>query len=87
MKPPICTICNKRFKPSEKQGLIRFKLSEKDKEFNKKFEEKGFVGHKAGEDWFCETHYKVALKYKHLSLTEAYKQIKKDIQNSYTEKG
>lgn len=78
MKPPICCICHHDFRHSiQEGGLVSFKLSEKDKEYNQRFKEKGFVGHKAGTAWFCKDHYKLAKKYQNLTLSEAKLKIKK----------
>jgi len=77
MRPPICAVCGKNFSHSiSKGGLVLFTLSESDKEFNKRFEEPGFVGHEAGMDWFCSKHIKLAKKYKHVTLSEALAIIK-----------
>jgi hypothetical protein len=74
MKPPICSICYKRF--LKDGGLIYFKQTAEDIEFNKQFEKKGFTGHPSNAFWFCEFHYSNALKYKHLTKTEAFELMK-----------
>jgi hypothetical protein len=66
MKPPICHICGNRF--FEGGGLIRFKETEEDIEFNKRFEQKGFIGHPSNVFWFCKDH---------LTKIEAFKILKK----------
>ena len=77
MKPPICKICHRDFRESISEGgLVRFKLTQADIEFNKRFEQPGFVGHKAGEHWFCKKHYKSAKENQHLTFAEAKKHIK-----------
>ena len=79
MRPPICAICDKDFRAKEKEGGgIQFKLSKEDKEHNRKMEEKGFTGHPAGFEWFCNKHLKIAKKYKHLTWSEARILIQKD---------
>ncbi|MBN1186393.1 MAG: hypothetical protein JXB49_29225 [Bacteroidales bacterium] len=79
MRPPICAICEKDFRAKEKQGGgIQFKLSEDDKEHNRRMEEKGFTGHPAGFEWFCIKHIRIARKYKHLTWAEARPLIKNE---------
>jgi len=70
MKPPICHTCGLRF--FDGGGLVRFKETEEDEEFNKRFEQKGFVGHPTNVFWFCKDHIEEALKYQHLTKTEAF---------------
>lgn len=78
MKPPICYICNKDFRNTISEGgLVTFTLSKKDQNYNKRFKEKGFVGHKASTEWFCKEHYKAAKKYSHLTLSQAKQKIQK----------
>ncbi len=80
MRPPICVICHTDFRHSTKKGeMIEFKLSEKDKEYNQRFKQKGFVGHPAGKEWFCGKHIEAARKYQHLTLSEAIERIKNPI--------
>ncbi len=74
MKPPVCCICKKRF--FQEGGLVRFKETEEDKEFNKRFENKGFAGHPPNVFWFCGEHIEEARKYSHLTKIEAFKIIK-----------
>ena len=77
MKPPICEICNRDFRSSVSEGgLVRFKLTDADIEYNKRFEQVGFVGHKAGEFWFCKEHYNKAKKYRDLTFIEAIEKIR-----------
>ncbi|MEM7372923.1 MAG: hypothetical protein AAF587_30155 [Bacteroidota bacterium] len=72
MRPPICAICEKDFRDTPGQGgMVSFKLSESDRENNRQFEKRGFVGHPAGQEWFCATHYPVAQTYRHLTYAEA----------------
>lgn len=70
MRPPICTICNKRFSPASDAGLIHFTESAADKQANERFKQPGFVGHKRGHEWFCAKHYPDALRHKHLTSAE-----------------
>lgn len=74
MKPPICVICHQQFGPGE-GGLLSFRLTAKEAQANKRFEEPGFVGHPEGTEWFCPEHYPQAAKLTHLTLAEAIRQI------------
>jgi len=72
MMPPLCCICHKDF-PANEGKLIYFTEDEHDIQFNKRFEEPGFVGHPSNAFWFCETHYPEAAKIQHLTKQEALK--------------
>lgn len=77
MRPPRCVVCKKGFRGRpEEGGLLSFKLSEKDKSYNERFKQPGFVGHPRGKDWFCGKHYEKAKTYRHLTLSEAIQQLK-----------
>ena len=71
MKPPICIICHKRFNDMKKGGLIYFKETIADKEWKKRVEKEGLIGHPPYAEWFCEDHYQEALKLKEKTKTEA----------------
>ena len=71
MKPPICIICKKRFDDMKKGGLIYFKETRADKEWKKRVEEEGLLGHPPYAEWFCEDHYQEALKLKDKTKVEA----------------
>ena len=71
MRPPICAICDKDFRNSENISGVHFALSKEDVQYNKRFDQEGFVGHPAGFEWFCEDHIKLAEKYSHLTLAQA----------------
>ncbi len=69
MKPPICTVCRKRFDPSRSPlvgggGLVHFAdyrpPSAQDP-----------PGHPAGAEWFCRRHYRVAKSLQDRPLGEA----------------
>jgi len=76
MKPPICTICDKRFDLSEDEcGLIYFDKRQSDIEWQKKMNEKGMVGHPPYARWFCTRHYKKAKQLEHLTVDEAMPEI------------
>ena len=79
MRPPICAICRKDFrKDISSGGSVSFKLSEANKLYNEKFKQRGFVGHRAGLEWFCGAHLVFAKQYSHLTWKEAYLKIKED---------
>ena len=67
MRPPICAICGKR----EKCKLIYFKETKEDKEWYRRAQKEGFVGHPPNAEWFCDEHYPDAAKLAHLTLKEA----------------
>ncbi len=77
MKPPVCAICHNRF--SEKGGLIYFKETDTDKNYNKRFKQNGFVGHPSNAFWFCEKHYKTALQFRELTKEEAFTKIRNSL--------
>jgi len=79
MKPPICSICNERFNPSE-GGLIYFVEDEEDVARNKLLREPGFVGHPSNAFWFCGLHIDVAKKYRNLHKKDALKLIREHFQ-------
>ncbi|GAB5554619.1 MAG: hypothetical protein Sapg2KO_42100 [Saprospiraceae bacterium] len=77
MRPPICAICFARFSPgSTEGGLVYFKLSQEEAEFNQRMKEQRKVGHPAGREWFCEQHVEKAKTFTHLTLKEAIPLIK-----------
>ena len=67
MKPPICTICGRRFAPP-KGGLVTFADYEPLPQ--------GMVGHPKGQVWFCEHHLAAAQKLTDLSTEAALQKIK-----------
>jgi len=74
MKPPICVYCQKDFrKLIGNGGLLTFQLSRSEKEYNKRFNQKEYVGHPKGKAWFCDEHYKLAKSLTHLTLGETLK--------------
>jgi len=76
MRPPICAICDNDFRASmSEEGLVSFKLSDKEIEENKRFEDSKITGHPAGLEWFCKDHYEKAKKLSHLTKREAIKQM------------
>lgn len=77
MRPPQCSVCKaKIIREIEKGGLVSFKLSDKDKQFNERFKQPGFVGHPRGKYWFCKDHLVDAKSLASLSAKEAIHQLK-----------
>ncbi len=76
MKPPICCICHKRLDYPDDGGLIYFKKRQSDREWERKMEEKGMVGHPPYAEWFCGEHYKKAKELKNLTINEAMRILK-----------
>lgn len=75
MRPPICAICHKSF--SNGGGLVQFALTEEEKEYNKRFDQPGFVGHPAGLEWFCDEHLSEAKLRSNMSKTQAINELQK----------
>ncbi|MHA1116125.1 MAG: hypothetical protein K9W45_02750 [Candidatus Heimdallarchaeum aukensis] len=75
MKPPICVICGKRFSPGT-GDIIYFKETEEVKEWNKKMEREGKVGHPINAEWFCNEHLEQASKLRELPIQEAMEKLK-----------
>ena len=77
MRPPICSICDKRLADMNDGGLIYFKKRQSDVEWEKRMEEIGGVGHPPHAEWFCNKHYDSASELKHLPIDEAFKVLKR----------
>ena len=75
MKPPICSVCDKRFGDDE-GGVIYFKKRKEDHDWDKKMEENDLVGHPPYARWFCGDHYGKALENSGLPVDEAMKLIR-----------
>ena len=73
MRPPICRICDKKLAEVNDGGLIYFKKRSSDREWEKRMEEIGGVGHPPYAEWFCKKHYEQANKLKSLSIDDALK--------------
>ncbi len=82
MKPPICTICDKRFPHSDEGGVIYFKKRKSDKKWIKEMERKGAVGHPPYAEWFCGEHYETAKELASLTISEAMQILKEKYPNS-----
>lgn len=77
MMPPECRLCGKDFDPFKKdRGLVYFKRTESDIEWDRKMEQTGMVGHPPYAVWFCKKHYKKAKALENLSRAEAMAQLK-----------
>jgi len=77
MKPTICEICHKRFTPSDKAGVVYFRKSPGDIEWDKRVEEEGIIGHPPYAEWFCEIHHPQAKKMETLTRMEAMNEFRK----------
>jgi len=78
MKPPKCAVCSKKFRIGKKEGaLVAFKLNAEEIVKKEEMEKKGYLGHPVGEVWFCNKHLKLARTYTHLSVIEAFKEIRR----------
>jgi len=78
MRPPICRICDRNMLDDDNGGLIYFKKRRSDIKWDKKMEKIGGVGHPPYAEWFCDKHYKIASKWKHLHIDEAIKHIESE---------
>lgn len=79
MKPPICSICDKKLVDLDEGGLIYFKKRLSDIEWEKKMIEIGGVGHPPYADWFCKKHYEKANKLSHLTIDNALKILSSNV--------
>lgn len=89
MRPPICAVCYKRFSPRKEppSGLIHFKLTEEEKEYNNEMLKLNKKGHPKGKEWFCEEHYLIAKKHQELTRSEALAILRKEFPQNNTKKG
>lgn len=77
MMPPECRICGNDFDPfREDCGLVYFKRTESDIEWDCKMKETGMVGHPPYAVWFCEKHYEMAMTLENLTHGEAIAQLR-----------
>ncbi|MBD3190146.1 MAG: hypothetical protein GF308_05865 [Candidatus Heimdallarchaeota archaeon] len=76
MRPPECAICGKEDFDLDEGGIIYFMKRPSDEEWDKKMEEKGWVGHPPYAEWFCEEHYPAAKKMAHLTIDKALKKLR-----------
>jgi hypothetical protein len=58
MRPTVCAICDVRFESGG--GSVRFVSRPSDREWRRRAEAPGFVGHPPDTEWFCETHIAAA---------------------------
>ncbi|NVM28305.1 MAG: hypothetical protein HWN65_05645 [Candidatus Helarchaeota archaeon] len=75
MKPPICCLCDKELEENE-GGLVYFKKSPSDLEWDNKMKQPGMTGHPPYADWFCDVHLGKAKKLTNLTIQEALKLLK-----------
>jgi hypothetical protein len=76
MRPPICLICQKKNFDLNKGGLVYFKKSKEDLEFDKRVEKTHIVAHPPYAEWFCEEHFPKANELSNLTKNEAVKKLK-----------
>jgi hypothetical protein len=76
MRPPICRICGKKLADIKNCGLIYFKKRPSDKEWDRRMEKSGMVGHPPYADWFCCEHYRKVNELEHLTIDKALKNVK-----------
>lgn len=75
MKPPICSVCGKRFDPPE-GALLYFKKSPEDQAWDQKMRETGMVGHPPYAAWFCGEHSPAFSGLTHLTLPQARQTVR-----------
>ncbi len=75
MMPPVCTICGRHLDPDD-GGLVYFRRTESDYEWDRKMEENGMTGHPPYAEWFCSDHLRLALKFKDLTAGSALREIR-----------
>ena len=75
MKPPICYICDKRFKDDE-GGLIWFGKRKSDIEWQERMERNKSIGHPPWAAWFCGDHYEEAKKLNDLTIDKALQKLR-----------
>ena len=72
MKPPVCVICDRRFRPQEEGGVVNYAKREADIEWDKK----NIVEHPPYADWFCGEHFDYAESLSELTINIAMPKIK-----------
>ncbi len=80
MKPPYCFLCNIRIDDFAHDGVIYFKKTKDDLDWEKRMKEERKVEHPPYAEWFCEEHHPIAKKYSHLSWAEAIPKIKEEVE-------
>ncbi len=76
MKPPYCTICNAFIKDFDRGGLINFKKTQNNLEWEQRMKRENKVEHPPYAEWFCEDHYPIANQFSHLTWSEGMKKIR-----------
>ncbi|MHA1303108.1 MAG: hypothetical protein ACTSQE_14295 [Candidatus Heimdallarchaeaceae archaeon] len=79
MKPPICSICDKRFNPDD-GDIVYFKRTKNVIEWEEMMEREGKVGHPPNAEWFCSKHLSAAEALKHLPVDEAMQKLREQFQ-------
>ena len=75
MKPPVCSLCDKELEDNE-GGLVYFKKTPSDLEWDTKMEQPGMSGHPPYADWFCALHLDKAKEFANLTIKEALIRLK-----------
>ncbi|MHA1819990.1 MAG: hypothetical protein ACTSU2_16195 [Promethearchaeota archaeon] len=82
MRPPICDICGKRFRPDEGK-LIYFVRRPSDEKWHKEMQRSHKVGHPPEAAWFCDKHYKRALELQHLTIDKAFEILREEFKDDF----
>ena len=71
---------------SDCRGPAYFQKTASDKEWDKRCEDEGFVGHPPYAEWFCEKHFLIAKKYSALPKRVALVSIKRELKKKGLER-
>ena len=74
MRPPICDIC---FQDCGMDGLVSFRRTPSDEEWDRMSQTGGFAGHPPYAGWFCPEHLEAAKALRNLTIDEALKRIRR----------
>jgi len=72
----MCAICDEDFDPSSGGGTVTFAERDSDREWYKRMDEPGYVGHPPNVEWFCKKHHAAALECADLPRHEAMATIR-----------
>lgn len=85
MRVPVCAICNLegdcdlvRFAPLQKEGKFEKQVVQASPAGSNTEKNHG-IGPPPDAEWFCKEHTKIATRYQHLTLVEAWSKIKAEI--------
>ena len=71
MRPPECAVCG----TEEGCELVSFRDTEHSREWRRRSQQEGFVGHPPNVEWFCAAHLAQARALAHLTLPEAMQRL------------